>query len=427
MSMLQQILVLKMSNIWLITVGEPLPILDNADRLWRTGLLSKILADRGHEVLWWTSTVDHLRKLYILENEDRFHVSDNLSIQFLHGRLYQKNISIDRLVNHDEIAQRFSYLSRLELKPDLILCSFPTIELSFEAVQYGQEFGVPVVLDVRDLWPDIFLDVLPKWIHWLGRIILYKYFFQSRFAFNNCHSILGISENYLNWALSSGRSVRFSKNLVYPLGYSVSDWTDSDELAVKSRFERCGLSLYKPTICFVGSFGRTYDIETVINAAKLLWNREGWGGQIAICGGGEREKEWRDMADGVIGIGFMGWLSAGELSCMLSKSVMGLAAYASQAPQGIPNKVIEYLATGLPILFSLGGETRDLLQTAHCGIYYRPGDYRSLAESIFTIINDKSTLDAMSESALKLFNQNFSAHVVYGELANHLENIMEQN
>ncbi|MBM3206811.1 MAG: glycosyltransferase family 4 protein [Candidatus Staskawiczbacteria bacterium] len=415
-----------MSNIWLITVGEPLPILDNEDRLWRTGLLSKILSDRGHEVLWWASTVDHLRKLYIMENEDRFQTSDNISIQLLHGRLYKKNISFNRLINHAEIARRFSYLSRLESKPDLILCSFPTIELSYEAVKYGQEFGVPVVLDVRDLWPDIFLSVLPKWINWFGRMLLYIYFFKTRYAFNTCHSILGISENYLNWALSLGGRIRCSNNLVYPLGYSVGDWTDSDELSVKSRFERCGLSLYKPTVCFVGSFGRTYDLETVINAAKLLQKREGWMGQIAICGGGEREKEWRDMAEGVSDVGFMGWLSARELSCMLSKSVMGLAAYASQAPQGIPNKIIEYLATGLPMFFSLGGEARDLLQTAQCGIYYRPGDCSSLAESMFAIIKDKSTLDAMSESALKLYNQNFSAHVVYGALANHLENIIEQ-
>jgi len=38
-------------SIWLITVGEPLPIEGNRDRLWRTGLLAETFTGRGHDVL----------------------------------------------------------------------------------------------------------------------------------------------------------------------------------------------------------------------------------------------------------------------------------------------------------------------------------------------------------------------------------------
>lgn len=40
---------------------------------------------------------------------------------------------------------------------------------------------------------------------------------------------------------------------------------------------------------------------------------------------------------------------------------MGLAAYARGAPQGVPNKVIEYMAAGLAVVTSLSGETREII------------------------------------------------------------------
>jgi glycosyltransferase involved in cell wall biosynthesis len=180
-------------------------------------------------------------------------------------------------------------------------------------------------------------------------------------------------------------------------------------------------------VCFAGSFGRTYDLAPVIDAARQLQGISGWNGQIAICGGGERDKVWRDAALGIEGIGFMGWLSAGELSFMLSKSVAGLAAYAPNAPQGIPNKVIEYLAYGLPIISSLRGESCELLEAENCGVYFDPNESGQLAESMVELLSDEIALRSMAESALNIFNRRFSARSVYSDLADHLEFIMQSN
>ena len=81
-------------------------------------------------------------------------VESGLEIQFLHGRMYTKNVSVARLLNHLEIARQFRRLSTREGTPDVILSSYPTIELCDEAVQYGTRHNVPVLLDIRDLWPD---------------------------------------------------------------------------------------------------------------------------------------------------------------------------------------------------------------------------------------------------------------------------------
>ena len=53
-------------------------------------------------------------------------------------------------------------LRKYDLKPDIILTSIPSIELSKVAVKYANKFNIPIVLDIRDLWPDVFFEILPK-------------------------------------------------------------------------------------------------------------------------------------------------------------------------------------------------------------------------------------------------------------------------
>lgn len=410
---------------WLITVGEPLPLPGCRDRLWRTGLLAEHLVRRGHDVVWWTSTVDHFRKTILVQGEPKVLAENGVWIRFLSGRLYRRNISFRRLLNHRQIAQRFVALSSLDTRPDGILCSFPTVELSREAVRYGLQNGVPVILDVRDLWPDVILKVIPAWAQVFGRLLLRKLFNDASRALEACTAMFAVSEGYLNWGLMRGNRDKSSNDRVYPLGYPIVDWSKTDEVALKKRLQRCGVESSMPLAIFVGTFGRTYDLRTVIEAAKLISKRGNCRVQFVLCGAGEREEEWQKYASKVSNIAFVGWLPAGELACLLSRSTIGLAAYARGAPQGIPNKVIEYLAAGLPVLCSLEGESRQLLESLQCGTYYPADDSQLLAKGIEQIICDEALRKSMSEAAREVFSSRFSAASVYDELADQLERIIE--
>ncbi len=59
-------------------------------------------------------------------------------------------------VNFTKLANSYDTL------PDVIhVCNVP-IELCHAAVTYGRAKGIPVVIDVRDLWPDVYLEVIPQ-------------------------------------------------------------------------------------------------------------------------------------------------------------------------------------------------------------------------------------------------------------------------
>jgi len=93
------------------------------------------------------------------------------------------------------------------------------MELSLAATRYGKEKNVPVVIDVRDLWPDIFVDLFPIGIRWLAKAVLFVFFKNTRKMFREYTSIRGISDGYLQWALSyAGRNLSVNEN-VSPLCY----------------------------------------------------------------------------------------------------------------------------------------------------------------------------------------------------------------
>ncbi len=408
-------------RIWLTTVGEPLPVGAAADRLWRTGLLAEILAERGHEVLWWTSTVDHIRKKLFVKGEPRIHSRTGASIQFLEGRLYRRNVSISRLLNHIEIGRRFRELSRGEPRPDVILCSFPTIELSRECVQYARAAGVPVILDVRDLWPEIFLDLLPEFARGVGKIALRGIIQDATWALSSCDHLFAVSDRYLEWGLERAGRTRGAGDVVYPLAYRTTDWSIADEVSLTKRLRICGVAPQVPLATFAGTFGRTYDLGTVIDAARLIAQRGRLSVQFVLCGAGERERLWRAAAAEVPGVAFPGWLPAGELACLLSRSAIGLASYTTRAPQGIPNKVIEYLSAGIPVLCSLRGEARNLLESEGCGVFYEPNRAETLAAQVENLLAELDRRAAMGAAARDLFDRRFAAHRVYGAMASHLE------
>jgi hypothetical protein len=272
---------------WLITVGEPLPLPGSTARRWRTGLLAETLRSRGHDVLWWTSTVDHFSKRYFLEGEPRVPVAPRLELQFLHGEIYKRNVSLARLRNHAQIGRRFAALATQEPPPDVIVASLPTLELADEAVKYGHRNGVKVIVDVRDLWPDIFVEVAPPPARPVARWLLKPLFRRAASALRQCAAITAVSDSYLAWGLDRAGRTAGPTDAMFPLGYEPVVPTDADRTGTRAMLSRAGVEKHNVVAVFAGQFGRTYDLGTVIEAARMVNFRDA--GDRRLCTSGTTE------------------------------------------------------------------------------------------------------------------------------------------
>ncbi|MGA8028018.1 MAG: glycosyltransferase, partial [Bryobacteraceae bacterium] len=257
-------------TVWIVCPGEPLPIDDDGQRMLRAGILSMELVRRGHEVVWWTSSFDHSSKRHRTPHSAMAVTREGIRLQLLRGMTYSRNIGIPRLVNHFQMAREFERLCRTEPAPDVMFCCWPTIELGHAAVRYANERSIPIALDVRDLWPDLYLDAVPAWLRKPAKVLLTPYFRATQFAFGHASAIVGISERYLQWGLSyAGRQCR-ALDAVFPLGYSAPDLTNAHSPEDREKFRSLGVDESRLLCWFLGSFGNTYDLEPVIRAARKL-------------------------------------------------------------------------------------------------------------------------------------------------------------
>lgn len=408
-------------NIWLITVGEPLPLGQRAEniRLYRTGLLAKLLKNRGHHVTWWTSTVDHQGKTLFKDIPGRENLSHNLDLYFLRGCFYKKNVSFSRLLNHYQIGRAFKKLCRNEDKPDLIVCSLPTLELCYEASRYASQHNIPFVIDVRDLWPDLFYEVFPKPLRFIAKCIFYPYEYFVRYALSQASSVCAISKDYLSWGLEKAGREGTNNDLVLPLGYpDLKNQPFTSQ--TRHQLERMGISFDRPIVWFVGSFVKSIDLEPIIKVAGVMKTTHP-DVQFVFSGQGEDEAHYKDLARNLPNVIWTGWLSQDEIAFMGLKALVGLAAYRAGALQSLPNKFFEYMSFGLPILSSLKGEAQQLLQEQKVGLTYQAGNAEDCLIRLQEILDNPFLQKMFSKNAQSLFDLKYNAEVVYNHYANYLE------
>ena len=409
-------------HVWIVEIGETMPVIDGTARYMRCGILSRTLVDRGHTVTWWSSTFDHARKRQRVDRSGTFEIQPGLEARLLFSRDYRSNGSLKRFLSQRGTAASFAREADSGPRPDLIFCSLPTPELAEESALLGRKYDVPVIIDVNDQWPDSYLLAFPSWLRPLVRPMLHGEFRRIARALGAATSITAVSETYLKWALGYAGRSRRETDAVFPLGYWVPPPSDGEapHADVQAKYA------IRPdafVALFVGTFGASYDLETVVKVAAALNAQETKDVQFLLVGDGDQKSRLHQMAAGLDNLTFTGWVDGGELNGLLRLASVGLASYTADCYQSLPYKPFEYMAGGLPLLSSLRGELEALIRTERIGLHYEPGDVTALTEGIRWLAANPLTRREMGDRARALFDEHFSADVVYPKLVQHIENV----
>lgn len=413
-------------NIWLMQTGEPLPI-RNSIRKMRTAVLADKLLERGHKILWWASTFEHQQKVMLSKKDRSFDISERYTVRVLSGCKYRKNISLSRYLNYQIVSLKFRFQSKRFSKPDVIVASMPDHLLAYEAARYAKKNNIPFIVDIRDLWPDIFLDRFESMgLYCAGKMALALDFARLTFLLKNADSLVAVSKGYLNWGLNKIGRPESSFDKVFYLGYKNSNArnqvNENESLDapdwLKGRKEQ-------KVFVFIGTFGVSYELELILEAARCFEKS----GRTDICfvlaGTGEKFDLISKKAEGLKNVVLPGWIGEKEINALLQMGFAGLLSYVKDAPQGLPNKPFEYLSTGLPLVNSLEGETADLTDQHGFGMNYLPGDLDGLCLCIERLADDADLHDEMSRNALDFFEKYGDADKIYDEYAGHIEDLIE--
>lgn len=416
-------------RVWLIQPAEPSPVEKGNNRLWRTGFTAQLLDQLGHEVVWFESRFSHVHKDFINSAGDVVEMSERYQIRLLDALGYKKHIGLARLRDHRYVSKQLAVEMRKLPKPDIIVSSFPTIECAAEAVRFGLEFDVPVVVDVRDQWPDLMVDAVPSFLRPVAHLVCMPMSNEANFVFRNATAITGNAQQAMEWGVNRAGRKPGELDRAFAMGFQKAEYSDSDHQAAKSSLSDKGVdtSGNRFIVAYGGAIGETGDFETIISASKVLAQSHP-SVQIVLAGEGDALPRLSKLAEGMPNLIFTGWLKAAEMSELLSLSSVGLVPYVDRAnfEGGITNKPVENLANGLPLITTLKrGALHDLLIENQCGVIYSCGSVDELVNQIRGFADDPSKLEEMSKRAVDLYEREFRADKVYGGMIEHFWKVLE--
>ncbi len=419
-------------RVWLVQRAESTPHDDNGDRrLLRIGILADILQSQGHQVVWWTSAFDHVGKRKRYQESTRVMVKENYYIHYLKCFGYKKNISLSRFIDNQVVTSEFKKeASSDDKKPDVILTSIPSVELSQEVIFYANKNKIPVVLDIRDLWPDVLVELLPNYLRWLVNILIRP---MRNNLINICSkatAISGITDDFVKWGIEHSGRERSEKDIHFPMAYIRGEITKEKRVEAYSFWEKLGIVSNDKilNVVFLGIFSNSFEFKTIFSAAKILQD-QGSPVRFVICGAGIKVPEIKKSCEDLTNCVFAGWVNAAQIKTILELSDVGLAPYihTKNFIANIPNKPAEYLSENLLIATSLThGKLFELINSKKCGLSYGD-DPAKLASFLDHLSKNNKALEQLVKNAEESFYSGLDGKKVYHSMIEYLEKLTAEN
>lgn len=173
-----------------------------------------------------------------------------------------------------------------------------------------------------------------------------------------------------------------------------------------SRFHHANLIRggHPPAIIYTGSLDMRWGVDLPIRAMPLL-QRQMPDIRLLIAGGGPSEGELRQLA-GSLGVNdcihFAGFVPHAALPDLLAQADIGIATsrqndfrrYAS------PLKIVEYMAAGLPVICSGGGEAEKMIDESGAGMNI-PFEPEAFAAAVCAMFAAPASLEAARQAAIQ--------------------------
>ena len=183
-------------------------------------------------------------------------------------------------------------------------------------------------------------------------------------------------------------------------------------------------------IMFAGNIGEAQDFPSILNAAKLLKDRNDvhW----FIIGDGRRSG-W--VKNKIVEYGLQDcfhMMGSYPLEKMPEYYALADAMLFSLKDEyifslTIPGKVQSYLACGKPILAMINGEAAKIINENKAGYTCAAGDYNSLVQNIITLSQlDESTIQILSSNSLNCYKNNFDRNMLMERAENILSSMIKK-
>ena len=335
---------------------------------------------QNKKVLYLTSDFHHANKSQ--------YVFDVEGCKQVHVMPYDKNISISRLLSHGQFSFK-AYFYLKQHRPDIVYTEIPNNSLAMATVWYKRKYNCELIFDIFDMWP----EALPVKT---GNPVI-------KFAL----SIWGAFRNRnLKYADKIYTECDYYQEILAKEGYTMPMETkylsqEDADLEIKTVWRDDQIH-----ICYVGSINNIIDVPLMVDFLdKLNQKRKVY---FHLIGQGESKERIKQELERkqVKVIDYGSIYDKHELQGIFNQCSFAINFLVPDVAIGITMKSVTYFRGGMPILNTVDGDTRRIVEEEKIGINVNEN---RLSETVEVILNLKQEdLSKMKSNTRKVFWRYFS-------------------
>lgn len=302
-------------------------------------------------------------------------------------------------------------------RPDVVIATSPQLFTGIAGWWLGRVKRAPFVFEVRDLWPESIVGVgamrESRVIGWLKRL--------AGWLYSASDLVVTVGEGYRDRLLAH-----------YPIGRDkiriVTNGVDLDQFRFRADLReriRKQLGLEdRFVVLYLGTQGMAHGLESVLDAALLLARADRFHFLFVGDGAEAAALRARTAALGLANVTFEGPCARGETVGYYSAADVCLVPLrkVDLFADVLPSKMFEIMALARPIVLSVAGRAREIVERAGCGVAVPPEDPAALVAALVSLEQDPERAKRLGQAG----RRHASRHYCRAKLAALYLEILEE-
>ncbi len=301
-------------------------------------------------------------------------------------------------------------------KADVIICTSPPLSVGLTGWILSRLKKIPMVFEVRDLWPESAIDTGVLTNKWLIKIS----FWLERLSYRSARWINVLTPAFEK-ALIANKRVRADRISMIPNGADLDIFQPGE----RNNWVRAKHELGdKFVVTYVGAHGVANHLIQLLESAKKLKQYP----EIVLMLVGDgmekpmlKEKAARWKLDNVLFVDpvpksvIADYISASDVCTAVLKKVDTFKTV-------YPNKVFDYMSVAKPVIVAIDGVARKLVEDARAGMYTEPENAGEFVEAVLRLKSDPQLCKEYGQNGLSFVRKNFDRSVLadkYLDILNH--------
>jgi len=367
----------KAPHVWIIDQNTMTPDIPGGTRHWEIG--RRLVAD-GVSAEVWASDFHisrhaylHLRFPRLWKLEDH----EGLGWCWLWSTPYRRN-DWKRVLNQLSFAGMVFLRGLFRRRPKLVYGSTPQLPVAYAAYLAARIRRIPFVLEVRDLWPQVLIDMGGKSpdsasVRFLASL--------ERRLYRGASRVVVAAPGAVDYVAERGADR--DRVLLAPNGTRPPDLSGLPTVSEARRTE--GLPADKFVVAYTGAHGTANSLHTLVEAAAELQRTDPGRFLVLLVGDGMEKPALLERAAGNPAMELRDPVPKTELP-MLLHGCDALALTLLDVPvfrYGVaPRKLCDYYAASKPVVVNVAGAVSAEVEEHGCGVTAPPEDSAALADAI---------------------------------------------